>query len=96
MGCESARAAGWAGTLFLVALFAVSGCQPQTADWIKPGATSTDLTRDLADCEREGTGHSPFHFQALSEDYETARDQITRRKNACMKGRGWQPVGGVR
>jgi hypothetical protein len=70
----------------------VSGCQSPPTEWTKPGATSADLRRDLADCEREGTGQPPFHFWALSESYETARDRIGRLKNECMAARGWRQV----
>lgn len=53
--------------------------------------TGAELRRDLADCERQATGPGPFHFKALSEDYETARDRIARERERCMGDRGWQP-----
>jgi hypothetical protein len=76
----------------LSVLLAVSGCQTRPAEWTKPGAVSADLRRDLADCEREGTGQPPFHFWALNEDYESARDRVSRVKHECMAARGWRPV----
>lgn len=71
----------------LIALF---GCQAPEP-WTKPGATDAELRRDLADCEREATGPGPFHFEALNETYEAARDRIAEAKSACMKARGWKP-----
>jgi hypothetical protein len=74
----------------LVALFALRGYE--TVHWVKPGATTAQLRRDLADCERVATGPTPFHFWALSLSYERARDQIAESKAACMTGRGWTPA----
>jgi hypothetical protein len=37
--------------------------------------------------EREGTGQPPFHFWALNESYESARERIGRLKNECMAAR---------
>jgi hypothetical protein len=54
--------------------------------------TAAELRRDLADCERQATGPGPFRFNALSEDYETARDRIARERGRCMEERGWQPL----
>ena len=82
------KGAFWAG--MLAVLPALSGCQPHAPEWTKPGASEADLRRDLADCEREGTGQPPFRFWALNETYESARDRITRVKRACMEERGWQ------
>ena len=79
------------GCALLLAIFpALAGCQPHAAEWTKPGATDADLRRDLADCEREGTGRPPFHFWALNESYESARERIGRLKNECMAARGWR------
>lgn len=75
-----------------VGALAVSGCGPEQQSWIKPGATASYLQRDLADCEREATGPGPFYFQALNQDYVTARDQLRRKKESCMIGRGWRPT----
>ncbi|MGO8917646.1 MAG: hypothetical protein ACLQJR_17210 [Stellaceae bacterium] len=86
----SIQADGRISPLLLLVLLALSGCQTQPADWTKPGATDADLRRDLADCEREGTGRPPFHFWALNEGYETARDRIAPVKNECMAARGWR------
>jgi hypothetical protein len=76
--------------LVLVALLAGSGCGIQPAGWAKPGGTSAELRRDLADCERQGTGPPPFHFWALNYDYAGARDRIVRLKTQCMLARGWR------
>jgi hypothetical protein len=76
----------------LLALFALAGCE--SPNWAKPGATTGELRRDLADCERVATGPTPFHFWALGLSYERARDRITERKAACMAGRGWMPAAG--
>ena len=70
---------------------ALAGCE--SAHWAKPGATTSELRRDLADCERVATGPPPFHFWALSMSYERARDRIAERKAACMTEHGWVPVG---
>ena len=78
--------------LALMVVAALFGCQSQAPVWTKSDATSADLRRDLADCEREGTGVPPYHFWALSESYEAARDRIARVKNECMKARGWQVI----
>ena len=78
--------------LLLVVLLAGSGCETWPAGWAKPGATGAELRRDLADCEREGTGRSPFHFWALNDNYEGARDRIVRLKTQCMLARGWRPT----
>jgi len=74
------------------ALFALAGCE--SPHWAKPGATTAELRRDLADCERAATGPTPFHFWALSLSYEDARDRIAERRAACMTGRGWVPATG--
>jgi hypothetical protein len=76
--------------LLLAVLPALVDCDPRVAAWIKPGATTADLRRDLADCEREGTGLPPDHFWALNMTYEAARDRIKQVKEACMRSRGWQ------
>ena len=81
-------AAGFAVMILLPIL--LGGCQAPPERWSKPGATDADLRHDLADCEREGTGTPPFHFWALNDNYDTARDRIIRRKNDCMIARGWQ------
>lgn len=73
-------------------LLVVFGCATSRPDWTKPGATSADLRRDLADCERQATGPPLFHFRASNEDYETARDRIGRVKYRCMTARGWRLV----
>src|SRR5260370_41958941 len=65
-----------APSLCITAILAIGGCAPSPADWTRPGMTGVELRRDLADCERQATGPGPFRFKALSEDYETARDQI--------------------
>ena len=80
------------GTLLLAILPALFACQSQILKWTKPGASTADLRSDLADCEREGTGLPPFHFWALNETYETARERIARVKNECMEARGWRQV----
>jgi hypothetical protein len=90
MTVGSVQVSGRIATLSLLVLLCSPGCQTRPADWTKPGATSADLRRDLADCEREGTGPPPFHFWALNEDYETARDRIGRMKNEYMAARGWR------
>jgi len=84
------RADVWKRALLLAALGTLSNCYSPEPTWTKPGASTSDLRRDLADCEREGTGLPPFHFWALNETYESARDRIARVKNACMEERGWQ------
>ena len=76
--------------LLLLVFFAFMGCE--TEPWVRPGATTAQLRRDLADCERVATGPKPFHFSALSLSYERARDRIVERKAECMKGRGWTPA----
>src|SRR5215469_184977 len=81
---------GPAWTLLFAILPALCDCQSRPPEWTKPGATIADLRRDLADCEREGTGTPPFRFWALNEDYETARDRIRQLKSECMAARGWQ------
>jgi hypothetical protein len=78
--------------LVLVALLGLPGCETRPAGWVKPGATAAELRRDLADCERQGTGPPPFHFWALNYDYEGARERIARLKAQCMVARGWQPT----
>jgi hypothetical protein len=79
------------GLLFplLLALFALAGCESEY--WSKPSATTADLRRDLADCERVVTGPTPFHFWALGLSYEAARNRIAERKAICMNERGWVP-----
>jgi hypothetical protein len=72
-------------------LFALAGCE-ESAYWSKPGATTADLRRDLADCERVATGPTPFHFWALGLSYEAARNRIAERKAICMNERGWVPT----
>jgi hypothetical protein len=74
----------------LATLSALSACQPPTPEWTKPVATTADLRRELADCERAGTGLPPWHFWALNESYEAARDRIGRVTNECMEAYGWQ------
>ena len=64
----------------LLGLFALTGCEG--AHWVKPGGTTAELRRGLADCERVATGPTPFHFWALSLSYERARDQIAERRRA--------------
>lgn len=87
------RADVWNGALLLLALLpALSNCSSPEPAWTKPGGTSSDLRRDLADCDREGTGFPPFRFWALNETYEGARSRIGRVKNECMDARGWQAV----
>ena len=76
-------------TLLLFILPAVSSCETRPGEWRKPGASDRDLRRDLADCERVGTGLGPFHFWALHMTYEEARDRIVRLKDECMAARGW-------
>jgi hypothetical protein len=76
--------------LLLLVFFALMGCE--TEPWVKPGATTAQLRRDLADCERVATGTTPFHFWALDLSYERARDRMVERKAECMKGRGWTPA----
>jgi hypothetical protein len=76
--------------LMLPLLLALAGCE-EGPYWSKPGATTTDLRRDLADCERVSMGPTPFHFWALGLSYETARNRIAERKAACMMERGWAP-----
>jgi hypothetical protein len=74
-----------------VGLFALTACAaPPSEGWTKPGATTAELRRDLVDCERIATGEEGFHFRALNETYEEARDEIPRRKAECMRERGWQ------
>ena len=94
-GPDMAGAAGRSAILCLclATLLVISGCAASQPTWIKPGATTADLQRDLGDCEREATGPPPFHFWALNEDYDTARDRITRVKRQCMEVRGWRLVG---
>ena len=75
--------------LLLLVFFSLTGCE--TEPWVKPGATTAQLRRDLADCERVATGPTPFHFWALGLSYEGARDRIAERKAECMKERGWAP-----
>jgi len=75
---------------FVVALAAC-----QTEPWTKPSATAAELRRDLADCERVATGPPPFHFWALNESYEGARERVVARRSACMTGRGWQRATGT-
>jgi hypothetical protein len=75
--------------LLVFAFFALMGCE--TEPWVKPGATTAQLRRDLADCERVATGPTPFHFWALGLSYEAARNRIAGRKAACMMERGWMP-----
>ncbi len=65
-----------------------------SAYWSKPGATTADLRRDLADCERIATGPTPFHFWALGLSYEAARNRIAEREVACMNECGWMPAAG--
>src|SRR5579864_9550034 len=69
----------------LLALFALAGCESEFLS--KPGATTVDLRRDLADCDR--VGPTPAHFWALGLSYEAARNQIAERKAICMNERGW-------
>jgi len=71
------------------ATVALSTCAPPPQPWVKPGASGTELRRDLAECEREATGEGPFHFRAWAGDYEAARTRTEERKAACMQGRGW-------
>jgi hypothetical protein len=78
--------------LLLVVLPALPACGPQVPAWAKLGATTADLRRDLADCEREGTGVPPWHFWALNMTYEAARERIARVKKECMEARGWREV----
>ena len=77
--------------LMLPLLFALAGCE-ESAYWSKPGATTVDLRRDLASCERVATGPTPFHFWALGLSYEAARNRIAEREAACMMERGWMPT----
>src|SRR5262249_32277153 len=86
------RADLWKRALLLVILSALPKCSSTEPTWTKPGASTADLRRDLVDCEREGTGLPPFHFWALNETYETARERIGRVKNECMAARGWRQV----
>jgi hypothetical protein len=51
-------------------LLTLVGCE--TPQWAKPRATTAELRRDLADCERVATGPTPFHFWALSLSYKEA------------------------
>jgi len=74
-----------------LALFALAGCE-ESAYWSKPGATTVDLRRDLADCERVATGPTPFHFWALGLSDEAARNRIAERQADCMMERGWRPT----
>ena len=76
------------GRLILLALFALAGCE--STHWTKPSATTAELRRDLADCERIASGATPFHFWALGLSYQQARDRIAERKTACMTERGWR------
>lgn len=78
------------GRLLPLALFALAGCE--SAHWAKPGATTAEVWRDLADCERIATGSTPFHFWALGLSYEQARDRIGERKATCVTERGWRPT----
>ncbi len=88
-----ARRPGIAPVAAIVSLLILlGGCQAAPERWSKAGATPRDLRRDLADCEREGTGPPPFHFWALDYDYPGARDRIARLEDRCMMARGWQPV----
>ncbi len=74
---EATRAAPRQATpLCIAAILAICGCAPSRTDWTKPGMATAELKRDLADRERQTTGPGPFRFKALSEDYESARDQI--------------------
>lgn len=94
IGSGTRRTAGWAAiaSLCVAGLLTLAGCATEQEEWIKPGASTAELRRDLADCEREATGPGPFHFWALNETYETARDRITRLRNECMEAKGWQPA----
>ena len=87
--CDEGRGA-FAAFSLLMAL-SLPGCETRSTEWTKAGATAADLRRDLADCEREGTGEPPWHFWALTMSYEAARDRIARVKNECMEARGWLP-----
>jgi hypothetical protein len=82
--------------LGIALVLAIGGCAASQPTWTKPGVTSADLRRDLVDCEREATGPPPFHFWALTMDYEAARDRIARRKRQCMQDRGWRLAGSNR
>ncbi|HWI26536.1 MAG TPA: hypothetical protein VN668_06160 [Stellaceae bacterium] len=77
------------GAAIVCLLLLLCGCQAPSEGWTKPGASAADLTRDLADCERVGTGPPPFRFWALSYDYAGARERIARLKSDCMVARGW-------
>ena len=74
----------------LTALVALACCAaPAPPGWTKLGASSAERSRDLADCERVATGEAGFHFRALNQTYEQARDEIPRRKAECLRDRGW-------
>lgn len=94
IGSGTRRTAAFVAIAALCAagLLTLAGCAMEHADWTKPGASTSELRRDLADCEREATGPGPFHFWALNETYETARDRIPRVRNECMEAKGWQPA----
>ena len=76
-----------------LALLALIGCE--SPQWAKLGATTNELRRDLADCERFAPGPTPFHFWALGLSDEAARNRIAEREVACMNERGWMPTAGL-
>jgi hypothetical protein len=86
---KSGKAAGrWA---FLAALLLLAGCAaPPPPGWSKPGISTAEASRDLTACERYATGPAGFHFRALNQSYEEARDEIPRRRAACLSTRGWR------
>src|SRR5258708_25666900 len=74
---EATRAAPRQATpLGIAAILAICGCAPSRTDWTKPGMATAELSRHLADRERQTTGPLPFRFKTLSQDYESAPDQI--------------------
>ena len=73
-------------------LLAPAGCEENLPIWSKPGVTTADLRRDLADCGRVATGPTPFHFWASGLSYEAVRNRIAERKAICMNERGWMPT----
>jgi len=73
-------------------MIGLSSCQAPSPAWTKTGASTANLRHDLADCERVGTGLPSYHFWALNENYQRARDRIARLRNECMEARGWQPL----
>jgi hypothetical protein len=87
----NAKAASHLWRVLLLALLpALSNCYSPGPTWTKQGTRTADLRRDLADCEREGTGLPPWHFWALNMTYDAARERIVRVKKECMEARGWR------